>query len=206
MTPNTLHKIFTVAVCFSAAAARADSTEASHPPPPSANDTAEVAEAPAAIGWWQNTKNQVAATWASDRYELYLPLYSWHNRSKYTKEKIRGFNEYAWGIGIGKYRDTGDNTTHGIGAMVFMDSHNDPEPFVAYTWQKNWRLSQNQKMSAGAFAGITARSDIGPYAPIPVAWPYVAYSYKKLSLQGMYFPGGKGNGNIAFFWAKYRLN
>ncbi|MFD1244668.1 lipid IV(A) palmitoyltransferase PagP [Paralysiella testudinis] len=177
-----------------------------HPADAIAADGKHQAAEPRAGGWWQNTKEQVAATWASDRYELYLPLYAWHNRSTYSKEKIKEFNENAWGIGFGKYRDTEYNTTHGIGGMVFMDSHNDPEPFVAYTWQKNWPISQHQKLAAGGFVGVTARSDIGPYAPIPVAWPYVAYSYRKFSLQGMYFPGSKGNGNIAFFWAKYRLD
>ncbi|MDO5687348.1 MAG: lipid IV(A) palmitoyltransferase PagP [Neisseria sp.] len=156
-------------------------------------------------GWWQSTKDNVAATWASDEYELYLPLRTWHNRSKYSKEKIKEFNEQPWGIGIGKVRDDEKGNTHSIFAMVFADSHYDPETTVAYAWQKNWRVSQNQKVSLGAFAGLTSRSDIMSYTPFPVAWPYVSYSYRKLSIQAMYFPGSKGNGNIAFFWARYRF-
>lgn len=167
-------------------------------------DTSESAT-PNTDGLWQKTKNNVAATWASDEYEIYLPLRTWHNRSTYSKEKIKEFNEQPWGIGAGKVRDDEHGNTHSLFLMVFSDSHYDPETMLGYAWQKNWRLSTHQKVSLGAFGGLTSRSDIMHYVPFPVAWPYVSYSYRKFSLQGMYFPGGKGNGNIAFFWARYRF-
>ena len=171
-------------------------------------DTGSMVETPPETeqktGWWQTVKDNVRETWRSEHSELYIPLRTWHNRAIYSREKIKTFNEAPWGIGWGKVRDTPHNTTHSLGLMVFADSHNDPEPFLAYSWQRNWSVSENQKVSLGAFAGFTARSDYN-YVPIPVAWPYVSYSYKNLSIQGMYFPGSKGNGNIAFFWAKYRF-
>lgn len=165
----------------------------------------EAAPSRAGSSWWGSLKDNVAATWHSDRYELYIPLHTWHNRHFYSAEQISKYQENPWGIGIGKYRDTPVGTTHGIGAMVFMDSHNAPEPFIAYTWQKNWQVTEHQQVSLGGFAGFTARKEIAHYAPIPVAWPYVAYRYRNFSVQGMYFPGRSGNGNIAFFWAKYRF-
>ena len=155
-------------------------------------------------GWYGSLKDNISQTWASEQYELYVPLRTWHNRSKYSKEKIKEFNEAPWGLGIAKYRDDEHGNTHSLAAMVFQDSHNDPEPTVAYLWQKNWRVSEHQKVAAGVMGGLTMRSDFN-WVPIPFAWPYVGYSYRKLSVQGMYFPGRQGNGNIAFFWARYRF-
>ena len=53
---------------------------------------------------WSRAKYNVSETWASDSYDMYIPLYAWHNRLTYDQEHIDKYNENPWGFGIGKYR------------------------------------------------------------------------------------------------------
>lgn len=134
--------------------------------------------------------------------DIYLPLYTWHNRYVYTSEKIATFNENPWGLGYGKsYIDEKQNW-HGFYAMAFSDSHSKFEPIVGYGHTKNW-YKNDFFVGAGYTLFITSRSDINHYMPIPGALPLLSVGYKKFSITGTYLPGGKGNGNIAFFWSRF---
>lgn len=39
------------------------------------------------VGLWDKFTNNVSTTWDSDKYELYIPFFTWHNRFMYDKEK-----------------------------------------------------------------------------------------------------------------------
>ena len=80
--------------------------------------------------------DSLSKTWQSDEYEFYAPINTWHNRSFYSQEKIDGFNERPWGIGIGKYRFDEDGNWNGLYMMEFQDSHNDIEPIAALHFKK----------------------------------------------------------------------
>ena len=66
--------------------------------------TPEAPARPATSGFWQRSWDNVETTWRSDRYELYLPAITWHNRAFYDRDKIDEYNEHPWGLGLGRYR------------------------------------------------------------------------------------------------------
>ena len=163
-----------------------------------------IQSAPAQPSWWQRTGDTIQQTWDSDQYELYVPLHTWHNRSMYTADKIAEYNENPWGIGFGKYRYDADGDWHALYAMTFMDSHNRVEPIMGYGYEKIWRPSENWRLGAGFTAGMTARQDYN-YFPIPIILPLLSIEYRRFALQTTYVPGGKGNGNILFTWARWQF-
>jgi len=155
-------------------------------------------------GLWSDVKNTLSETWNSSDYELYVPVSTWHNRQFYDKEKIDGYNEQPWGLGIGKYRYDADGDWHGIYAMVFADSHNEMEPVAGYAFQKMWHANNDFRLGAGYTIGATLREDYH-YLPIPVIAPVASIEYKQFAVQSTYIVGGQGNGNILFTWLKWQL-
>ena len=61
--------------------------------------------------------------WSEGNNDLYISGYSWHNRSMYSAEKIRSFNERAWGGGYGRSIYDEDGDWQGLYGMAFLDSH-----------------------------------------------------------------------------------
>ena len=162
---------------------------------------AEDADKPS---FYSHVKETVAQTWASQYTELYIPVNTWHNRHYYSAEKIDGFNERPWGLGLGKYRYDEDGDWHGIYAMAFLDSHNDVEPIAGYGFQKVWRASDNLRLGVGYTAGVTVRASTD-YIPIPVLAPLFSIKYKQVALQSTYIVGGNGYGNVLFSWLRVEL-
>ena len=153
---------------------------------------------------WQAVKTELSDTWQSPNSELYIPIITWHNRHYYSAEKIDGFNEQPWGLGLGKYRYDDDGDWHGIYAMAFLDSHNDLEPIAGYGFQKVWRASDNIRLGLGYTAGVTIRASTD-YIPIPVLAPLFSIKYKQVALQSTYIVGGNGYGNVLFSWLRWEL-
>ncbi|WP_246210705.1 lipid IV(A) palmitoyltransferase PagP [Vogesella oryzae] len=151
------------------------------------------------------TLENMAETWGSSDYELYIPLHTWHNRAMYSAEKIRSYNENPWGLGVGKYRYDADGNWQAWYAMAFLDSHHDVEPIVGYGYQKIWRPGGDWRLGAGVTAGLTMRSDYN-YVPLPVVLPTVSVEYGRFSLQSTYIPGAAGAGNVLFTWARWQLS
>ncbi|MFC3532753.1 lipid IV(A) palmitoyltransferase PagP [Vogesella facilis] len=146
----------------------------------------------------------MAATWQSSQYELYVPLHTWHNRAMYSADKIDGYNENPWGLGVGKYHYDADGDWHAWYAMAFLDSHHDVEPIAGYGYQKMWRPGGDWRLGAGFTAGLTMRSDYH-YVPLPVVLPTVSAEYGRFSLQATYIPGAAGAGNVLFTWARWQF-
>lgn len=146
---------------------------------------------------WQNSMN--------GQEDFYLPLHTWHNRYTYSPEKIATFNEDPYGLGYGRSYVDDKGNWHGFYAMAFSDSHNNIEPVAGYGYTKNWK-KHNITYGAGYTILVTAREDINHYMPIAGVLPLLSVSYKKVTLSGTYVPGGKNNGNIAFFWGRYNFN
>ena len=164
-----------------------------------------VAAADGLIGQtWLAVKTELSNTWQSPNSELYIPINTWHNRHYYSAEKIDGFNERPWGLGLGKYRYDEDGDWHGIYAMAFLDSHHDVEPIAGYGFQKVWRASDNIRLGLGYTAGVTIRASTD-YIPIPVLAPLFSVKYKQVALQSTYIIGGNGYGNILFSWLRWEL-
>lgn len=150
----------------------------------------------------ERVAHRLETIWHEGRMELYLPLRTYHLRSAYTQEKIDSFNEAPLGLGIGKgIYDSGGNW-HGLYVMGIQDSHRKPEYFAGYACKTFWSLTGDFKLGLGFTAFLTTRADIAHYIPVPGVLPLFSLEYQKVSLESVYVPGGKSNGNILFFWSK----
>ena len=174
------------------------------PTPCLATEQAEPAETKS---WWNRFGDRVAQTWNSPTYDLYVPVWTWHNRLTYDKSKTDKYNETPWGGGIGKSMHDEDGDWHALYAMGFQDSHNMFEPIIGYGFQKNWRPGENSDWRAGLgfTLGITARQQYN-YVPLPLPLPMAGVEYKRLALQAVYIPGTYNNGNVLFCWLRWQLN
>lgn len=147
---------------------------------------------------------RIAELWHSDRYSLYVPAYTWHNRLMYDSETVERYNENPWGIGIGKVITDEKGNTHLLMIMGFQDSWKKFEPYGGYAFQKNWYMDSAHDWSAGIgyVLGITAREQYS-YIPFPLPLPIGGIQYKQLALQAAYIPGGYDDGNVLFIWLRW---
>ncbi len=142
-----------------------------------------------------------AETWNQGKDDFLVPFHTHHLRSAYTREKIDSFVENTWGVGYGRTRYDQRGNSDSLYAMGFRDSHGDFEPIIGYAHR--WNIGDVDGVHAGVgyTAFITARSDIAHYLPIPGILPVASINYRRNGVSMTYLPGGKGNGNILFFWA-----
>jgi palmitoyl transferase len=141
-------------------------------------------------------------TWTEGDSDLYLPLHAHHLRFAYTDEKIDSFNENSLGIGYGRSHYLNNGNWEGLYGMAFLDSHNDIEPMLGYSYQWMWGQQNALHAGLGYAVFITSRSDVMHYLPFPAATPVASINYQKVSINTTYIPGGRGNGNILFFWSR----
>ena len=156
---------------------------------------------------WGRFSRRVSQTWNSPAVDLYVPVYTWHNRLMYDTERTEKYNENPWGAGIGKSFEDEDGDWHALYYMGFQASHDMYQPIVGYAYQKNWRPAQTDdfRLGLGFTLGITARQQYN-YIPLPLPLPIFGVEYKRLALQATYIPGGYNNGNVLFCWLRWRLN
>ena len=140
------------------------------------------------------------------RNELYLSGYAWHNRYFYNRHKIRQYNELAWGGGFGKgfYDDKGN--WHSLAAIAFLDSHQNIEPTVGYTFLKIATLGDGLKIGAGYTALVTSRADLYHHIPFPGVLPWVSLIYRQATVSATYIPGSRGVGNVVYMLGKWTLD
>lgn len=156
--------------------------------------------------WWDKLTNGISAIWHSDQTDFYFSGYAWHNRWTYSPEKIKKYNELAWGGGIGKtYTDTKGNT-HSLSVIAFADSHNKFEPVAGYYYQYMVPVTENTALGLGFTAVVTTRADLFKGRPFVGALPWFSLNYKKVSLGGTYIPGTSGNGNVLFLIGKVSID
>lgn len=142
--------------------------------------------------------------WANGNTDLYISGYAWHNRYTYRPEKIKQFNEAAWGGGLGRgIFDEVKKNWQGIYAIAFEDSHRHLEPAVGYAYLKIASLSNNLKAGLGYSILVTARTDINGGIPFPGILPWASVFYKQTTLAVTYIPGAAGAGNVLYVIGKY---
>lgn len=166
--------------------------------------SASAGEAPEG-SLFERATQRLATTWHDGQTEIYLPLYAHHLRMAYSPDKISSYNENAYGLGIGRGSYDQDGDWHGLYVMGFRDSHYKQEYMAGYGYKTYWKLSGDLKAGLGYTAFLTTRSDIGHYTPIPGILPIASLEYRKVSLDATYVPGGRGFGNILFFWGKFHF-
>lgn len=143
--------------------------------------------------------------WYQGTTDLIVTGYAWHNRYTYAAEKIKTYNEKAFGGGLGRGFIDEDGDFHGLFAFGFADSHKNFEPVAGYGFLKNWTFANAVALGAGFTVLVTARPDINNGIPFPGALPLVGLQYKRLTLFSTYIPGAKGAGNVLFLFAKWQL-
>ena len=151
------------------------------------------------VSWWDQTVNHLKQIWDGN-IQLLVPVYTWHNRWRYDRDRIKKYNETPWGIGIGKYIEPTSDRRYGLSVLTFQDSFNKPEPSVWYSWQALWRTGKDFRPSLGFVAGLTCRENYH-WIPIPGAAPTVGFDYKSFSVEALYVPGF----DVLFTWLTWRF-
>lgn len=155
---------------------------------------------------FEQAENRVTTVYRTGNTELYLPFHTYHLRSAYSREKIDSFQENPLGLGIGRGLYDSDGDWRGIYAMGFQDSHFKPIWMTGYSYKTFWRPAEDWKMGIGYAAFLMARSATNDYLPFPGILPVASISYRQLGVETSFVPGGKGFGNILFFWGKYEFS
>lgn len=152
-------------------------------------------------------RDRLQMVYEQGQTRLILSGYAYHDRGTYTREKIEELNEKAWGIGMERVIINENGNRESVFAMVFMDSHNDPQPAVGYNWQKGFGITKSIKAYLGASAGLTMRSDMMINDKVPVPIPYIfptaGLTIGKLDIQGVITPKF---GNVLFIFASVPLD
>lgn len=152
--------------------------------------------------WIDKSCNHVSDIWNTGKQDLYIPLWTHHLRFAYDQDKIDSFREFTWGLGYGRSRYNAAGNWEGIYLMAFSDSHSNVQPMLGYGHQ--WMMGPTSGLHAGIgyTAFLTSRADIYKNFPIPGILPIASVNYRQYSLNTSYVPGGRGNGNILFFWSR----
>jgi palmitoyl transferase len=141
--------------------------------------------------------------WDEGNNELFISGYAWHNRYIYTREKIKTYNENAWGGGLGKGLFDEKGNWHGLYAIAFLDSHRQVEPAAGYAYLKVLNINKDLKAGIGYSVLVTSRTDINHNIPFPGAVPWASIFFKKAALAATYIPGNSKNGNVLYVLGKY---
>lgn len=154
--------------------------------------------------WYCTIRYNVIETWNDhSSYDLFVPLYAWHNRLTYDREHIKKYNENPWGAGLGMSRFDEDGDWHSLYAMYFKDSNGYGETMFGYAFLKNhdWH---DVRLGYGFTVGATQRHEYS-YIPVPLPLPLIGIGYGRVDLQAAYVPGIKNDGNVLFIWTRISL-
>lgn len=142
--------------------------------------------------------------WNEGHDDLYLSGYAWHNRFSYDPQRVKKYNEAAWGGGLGRglFDEKGD--WRGLYAIGFLDSHRHVQPVVGYDFLKVKSFGPI-KAGIGYTLFLTSRVDIYNSIPFPGLLPWAGVFYNRVSVHATYIPGGFGAGNVLFLLAKISM-
>jgi lipid IVA palmitoyltransferase len=153
---------------------------------------------------WDTAGQHLSDIWTKGDVELYVPFWSYHLPYAYSPEKRASYTEYPAGGGLGKGWYNASGNWEGVYVMGFQDSHAQPMYMAGYGWVPTWNpINEQSRIGIGATVFLFMRSDINGYAPTPGILPMVTAGYGPIDVQMAYIPGGEGNGNVLFWWAKY---
>lgn len=142
--------------------------------------------------YFQQVQRDVKETWKSDEYDLFVPVYAWHNRLTYDQKHIDKYNENPWGLGFGKTRYDENGNWHSLYAMAFKDSNKYLETIFGYAWMKNWFVNCNRdfRVGLGYTLSLTQRHELNIFrCRFRCRWP--ALNIKRLLCRPLTFPASK---------------
>ena len=153
--------------------------------------------------WYCTIRGNVIDTLSEHSYDVYVPLYAWHNRLTYDKKHLDKYNENPWGAGLGFSRYDEDGDWHSLYGMYFKDSNGYGETMFGYAFLKN-KYWHDVRFGYGFTVGVTQRHEYS-YIPVPLPLPMIGVGYGRVDLQAAYVPGIKNDGNVLFVWTRIRL-
>ncbi|MDP3559734.1 MAG: lipid IV(A) palmitoyltransferase PagP [Legionellaceae bacterium] len=153
----------------------------------------------------QEIKQTLHDIWFEGKNELYLSGYAWHNRYTYDEDRLKTYNENAWGGGLGKAIYTENGHWHALYAMVFRDSHCYPQTFAGYAFLKTTAPERPFRIGGGYTIAITQRPDVANGIPFPGILPAASIQYRKAAIMAAYVPGKHNVGNVLFVFLKWTL-
>lgn len=152
---------------------------------------------------------RVADTYRNGTDEFLVSGYSWHTPWTWTPERRREENERAWGAGWARTVEKPNGDTDTVYALVFSDSHSDPQYNVGYAWSTFWRGRDQLQPGLGYTAIIMSRTDIAKGWPFPAVLPLFSLRYGKYTLVTTYIPnlgGGINHGSVFYVFGKIVLD
>lgn len=144
--------------------------------------------------------------WQEGSNDLILSGYAWHNRYTYSPEKIKTYNELAWGGGLAKDFFDERGNEHALYAIAFLDSHKNVEPVLGYAYIVTGHVSNKVSLGLGYTLLVTMRPDINHNIPFPGILPWFTANYGRASLMATYIPGARGAGNVLLVLGKIILD
>ena len=157
------------------------------------------------LPFFERVYKRATTAWTDGHFDLYVPLYAWHNRWMYHTGEGSKFNENPWGAGFGRSYYDEDGDMHGLFALGFKDSNKHFQPVLGYAYIKNWEIVDDLRFGLGVAAGISARHEMH-YIPFPAALPLVSVEYANFSIQATYIPERYNHGNVLFTWARWHFD
>lgn len=152
--------------------------------------------------WISESCQGIVHIFSDGHLDLYLSGYAWHNRYMYDSQRVKHYNEEAWGGGFGKSLFDAKGNWHSLAIIAFLDSHAKWEPTAGYTYLKVADLSPTMKIGGGLSVIVTARSDLNNGYPFPGVLPWVSFFYRQFALSATYIPGPRNNGNVLYILGK----
>ena len=152
--------------------------------------------------WYDRAWQNVTDAYYLGNTEYYATFRTWHPHGIYSEDQIKTYQNWPFGLGVGRgrYDDKGD--WRGVYVMGFQDSHFKPEWIVGYGWKTHWQIGAESRVGLGYTAGVTTRTDYGNYTPVPLLLPIATLEYRNFSVEGAWVPGGRHYGNVVLFWLK----
>ena len=151
-------------------------------------------------GWLKTTGSGFGQLVRRGDTRLVLPLYTEHPRWDYSNRSEE--NAYPWGGGLARAVIDSRGNERLAYAIMFSDSHYEPEPFIGYGWLARWNLGQTGlHVGAGYLAGLTFRADY-MWLPIPAPLPLVKVGTENVGAYMTYIPGS----NVFFFFSSIAID
>lgn len=154
--------------------------------------------------WYDRAWQRVTDAYYLGNTEYYATFHTWHPRGIYTEDQIKGYQNWPFGLGVGRGRYDDKGNWQGVYVLGFQDSHFKPEWNVGYAWKTHWQLGGETRVGLGYTAGLTTRADYANYTPVPMLLPIASIEYRNYSIEGVWVPGGRNFGNVVLFWLKMR--
>ncbi len=154
-------------------------------------------------------KEHIMHTAREGASDLYISGYVWHAPDGYTREDRQRLNARAYGGGFGKRRVNEHGHEESVYALVFLDSHDTPQPIAGYARQ--WftpLIASSVSFGAGYTVALSARSD-AYYIPFPLVLPVATVRLNRFSLMTTGLPRIRWavniKGSVLFVWGRYAL-